>query len=296
MLDFRPITKESISLLMGYIRSHSGRFCDYTPVNLYIWKEYFYKSYAVYKDMLYMQLCGDNGDIVYAVPMGDGDLREALLTLKNHTYETGETLCLSLVSEAHLPLITDVFGETVEVTSDREWCDYLYDAPRMAAFEGAAYAKQRNHVRRFERQYPDYRVEWLSPSHVPLIDAFLNRFADIRQKKDELAFEEIERTRNALANMTELSLFGVVLYVKDELVGFSAGCHVDDTLFVNFEKADTTYEGVYQMLVKSFACAFVDETIRYINREEDCGDEGLRKSKLAYHPIELLEKYNVLIK
>ena len=37
------------------------------------------------------------------------------------------------------------------------------------------------------------------------------------------------------------------------------------------------------------------DEIKYVNREEDCGDEGLRKSKLSYHPVELIEKNTVFI-
>ncbi len=295
MLVFQPITKDTILTFLPYLAGHNGRFCDYTPVNLYIWKDYFYKGYAIQDDMLFLQLLDEDGQVLYAVPMGNGDLSKAIKTLKEYTAQRGEPLRLSIVSKEVLPLLNVLFGEHITPMYDRIWSDYIYDAKRMAAFEGADYAKQRNHLRRFEREYPDYRIEWLSPLHLPFIEEFLETFPVIRNKQSDLAFEEIERTKKALANMNDLALVGVVLYVGEKLVGFSAGCRVHDTLYVNFEKADTAYNGVYQLLVKSFATAFADESIRFINREEDCGDEGLRKSKLAYHPIEMLDKYTVVI-
>ena len=70
----------------------------------------------------------------------------------------------------------------------------------------------------------------------------------------------------------------------------SVGEIIKDTLYVHIEKADRSYEGSYQMIVREFARHNVTEDVKYINREEDVGDEGLRKSKAIYHPIELLEK------
>lgn len=57
-----------------------------------------------------------------------------------------------------------------------------------------------------------------------------------------------------------------------------------DTLIIHIEKADIAYEGVYQALVNEYAKCFVTPGVRYINREEDAGDEGLRRSKESYHP------------
>ena len=49
------------------------------------------------------------------------------------------------------------------------------------------------------------------------------------------------------------------------------------------------------MIVKEFVSNSINDQIKYINREEDVGVEGLRKSKLSYHPYKLLEKHCILI-
>jgi hypothetical protein len=49
------------------------------------------------------------------------------------------------------------------------------------------------------------------------------------------------------------------------------------------------------MLVNGFALELPSE-IKYINREEDVGIEGLRQSKLSYNPIELLAKHTIRVK
>ncbi len=295
MLDFQPITKEVLPKIVPYLSGNGAHFCDFSPVNLFVWSGLMFDSFAVFDEMITFRLKTWRGRTAYTVPMGAGDVKAALQTLKAEVDANGMPLILSLVSENDLPLIRDTFGEVSAPRTSEDWRDYIYDAHKMAAYEGSAYAKQRNHVRRFERLYPAHRVEVLEKRHLPAVEQLLDRFPAQRGKTEEDVLEEVERTKEALRSMDELMLFGVVLYVDEAVVGVSAGSRVGDMLFVNFEKADTSYDGVYQMLVKAFASQYVDGDIRYINREEDCGDEGMRKSKLAYHPIDLLAKYTVEI-
>jgi hypothetical protein len=101
---------------------------------------------------------------------------------------------------------------------------------------------------------------------------------------------ESDKVGELLENYGQYGLFGGFLTVGGEIVSFSVGERVNDTVFVHVEKADIRYTGVYQVMVQEFLKHFAREGDLYVNREEDVGDEGLRKSKLSYHPAELLEK------
>lgn len=117
-----------------------------------------------------------------------------------------------------------------------------------------------------------------------------------RYHKDSASAQAEEGcVREFLRDFAAYAPLAGLLRVNGRVVGFSAGEIVGDTLIIHIEKADIAYEGVYQALVNEYAKCFVTPGVRYINREEDAGDEGLRRSKESYHPVRLLEKYLVQI-
>ena len=65
-----------------------------------------------------------------------------------------------------------------------------------------------------------------------------------------------------------------------------------DTFVVHIEKAFADIQGAYPMINQQFVEHECSAYI-YINREEDTGAEGLRKAKLSYRPIFLVEKGKV---
>ncbi len=97
-----------------------------------------------------------------------------------------------------------------------------------------------------------------------------------------------------LKNYGAYGMSGGLLRAQGKVVGFSMGEVYKDTLYIHIEKADTAYRGSYQVLLNEFVKRFGAGTA-FVNREEDVGDEGLRISKLSYHPCEILKKSIVRI-
>lgn len=78
--------------------------------------------------------------------------------------------------------------------------------------------------------------------------------------------------------------------------GFSIGEPVcDDTMVVHIEKAYADVQGAYPIINQQFLLHEASQ-YRYVNREEDMGEPGLRQAKESYHPVFLVEKGRVSLR
>ena len=76
-----------------------------------------------------------------------------------------------------------------------------------------------------------------------------------------------------------------------EVIAFTFGCKATPDMFVvQIEKADHTIQGAYQMINQQFVEHEIAGKYKYTNREDDVGEEGLRKAKLSYKPVFMVEK------
>ncbi|MDY5741967.1 MAG: phosphatidylglycerol lysyltransferase domain-containing protein, partial [Lachnospiraceae bacterium] len=101
---------------------------------------------------------------------------------------------------------------------------------------------------------------------------------------------EVAVTMNYLRLMKELDMRGGLIRTGGRVVAFSIGEQLnEDTIVVHIEKAFSELQGAYPMINREFA-RHACEGFRYVNREEDTGEEGLRKAKLSYKPAFLSEK------
>lgn len=80
--------------------------------------------------------------------------------------------------------------------------------------------------------------------------------------------------------------------MNGKLAAYTIGsyCPSIQCAFIHIEKADSEIKGLYNYINQQFLIHEFPEA-RYVNREDDLGQENLRQAKLSYKPIRLEEKY-----
>ncbi len=292
-LVFTKLELKHIPLIRSYFMQQVRRMCDCSIGSTLMWRDYFDNCFAVVDDTLLFRSKYLDGQYVFTMPIGR-NVDKALNMIEEYCREQGIDLKFCNVAPMDLEPMKVRWPDMV-VKDNRDWYDYLYDSQDIVNFSGKKYANQRNHISRFERDNPDWSFAAMTKSDVNEVRQFYTAFLEIRSKEDETAQEEIGKIFEVLDHYDEYGFLGGILRTDGKIVGISMGEIVRDTLIIHIEKADTTYSGVYQKLVNCYAKEYVTDEVKFINREEDMGDPGLRKSKLSYRPIKLLEKFTVTI-
>ena len=276
--------------LKPFFTDNLCRICDCTVGGTYIWRDYHKTEYAEEDGVLYLKV--GYPEPAFAPPRSDEPAKESYERIIQYCTASNVPPLVCAVSETVLQDILKKFPRS-NYRTDRDWSDYLYLCDDLINLSGRKYAGQRNHINRFTREHTSWSFERIKSDQHDDVKAFLENYSK-QQKKDSPAYIEGNiKALEVLDNLEKYKLSGGALYVGGEVAGVSFGEVVDDTLFVHIEKANTDFHGSYPMLLSQFARMFSEKGTKYVNREEDDGDEGLRTSKLSYHPIEILHKYTV---
>ena len=200
-------------------------------------------------------------------------------------------LVFSFVPEEALSVLQARYGDRLRVRSHRDWADYLYNAKDLMTFSGKKFHGQKNHLNRFKKEFPGYRFVRVTPENYETARDFLRGYKQHTPLTKNIEMEEMTRAQELLRESFDLGMFAGYIEVDGTVVALSIGEVIGDTMHCHVEKARLDYPGAYQAIVSEFAMAACREDTVYINREDDSGEEGLRTSKLAYHPVRLLPKY-----
>lgn len=293
MLEFRDIEISDKDRINAALRRSGFLGCEYSFANNMAWKRLSDSKIAFLGDF-YIS-CGfgsEDGIPSFTFPTGSDDYDLLFTELRRFTDSIGKPLRIRGITDELLPLFNERFKGQFTCQYDRDESDYIYSSADLISLSGKKYHSKRNHLARFNEL--KYEFSPITDRDIDDCIAFtVKDYIERSGENDHSLIAEQYAINTFFMYFNELELKGGVIRIDGKPAAVSIGerCFGDDFI-VHIEKGDTRYNGIYaginNLCAREFAC-----DMKYINREEDLGLEGLRKSKLSYKPIFLLNKYTV---
>jgi hypothetical protein len=291
MLKFKALAIEDRRLLAEHLATADRQACHENLVTIYMWAEAADTHWAECGDWLFLR--NKWQDIIYHYPLGRGDIREALALLRE---ETGK-LMLRNVTEPQCAELAEACPGEFTFTEDTDVSDYVYSVERLASLKGNKLHAKRNHIRRFEDVYPDWSFELLTSENQAEVELMSDEWCRRYGCKEDRGLRtESCAVARCFQYREELGVLGGVLRAGGEVVAFSLGSRLGSEFFdIHVEKAYHEMQGAYPLVNREMArlVASLHPEVRWLNREDDAGKEGLRKAKKSYYPDLMVKKYVV---
>lgn len=295
-LDFQPISLECRGDLLPYLQSGEPYGSEASFANLYLWEQQYFAVLDGY--LLLRSRFGDR--TLYHYPIGTGDVRPVIEAILADAAETGVDCILVGLRESDARELETQLPNRFAIVEDRDSFDYVYGIDDLADLAGKKYHAKRNHVSRFEREYPNAALHPLSAQTLPAVRRMLDDWYRTYEEQQGF-FESTKWEKNALQkallDFEALQMEGLVLTCEDRAVALTLGSRISpDCVDVHFEKADLTVSGAYPAINRAFARHIREKypDVRFLNREEDMGLLGLRKAKESYYPHRMFKKYRAM--
>jgi len=286
---FRPIELEDRALLVGYLETAQPQISEYTFTNLYVWR----KSDRT--------LLSRRGDVLLVKVLKCPDEREVLLPPlgSKELPETVAELVRDMSKEEKLPPIYGVSKDQAGALAkidfsaklDRDNSDYVYLAKDLIELPGTKFHSKRQAVKRC---LSEHKCEYV-PITADIVELCLQLQEEwcnlVNCNESRGLREEDQAIKEAFLHYDRLNAFGAAVSVDGGIEAFTVGEKLsNDTAVIHFEKANPKIRGLYQ-LINQWFCKNALAGYKYVNREQDLGEPGIRRAKEGYHPHHMVEKY-----
>ena len=275
MIEFHAPTVADAAWVQPILHRCAYPGADYTFYNMYFWEGYYGALAEV--DGFVTQALAHSGQLICLYPAGQGDAMPVIEKL--HDTARAHRLRLSLRG------VTDETREVLErsapgrftFTEYRDSFDYIYTVEELCELHGKKLQAKRNHINRFLQEHDDWHTERVTPENLPLCGKMARLWY-----AQHPAGREIDNEKIALRRAME------------HFEAFSIGGRMHEQYYdVMFEKAFPDIDGAYPLINREFSRMIAEKypEVRWLNREDDMGEEGLRRAKESYQPTLLLRKY-----
>lgn len=292
MIEFQRLRTAQKEAYDAILMEAPEQGCEYSFANLYLWGRQqvaFVRGCAAFFAHFY-------GRSVYPYPIGNGDRRGVLEDILQDARQRGIPCRITNMNDDDRQSLEAWFPGRFQFRTDRGSFDYVYDIDDLADLKGRKFQKKRNHVNRFWADHPETEAVELDPENLGPAREMVARWYADRIAKDpqgDYLLEQVAISR-AFDKYRILGFEGLALVEGERILAVTMGTRLaPDTFDVHFEKAREDVDGAYAAVNRAFARYLREKhpEVRFLNREDDLGLEGLRKAKLSYNPHHLVEKH-----
>jgi uncharacterized protein len=287
--SFSPLTLDGRGEYLARLAACPQKVSDYSFANLWGWCEEYGLEWSFGDSHVWLRQTRPH--TVNWAPVGPWDKVDWSLC---PTLGAGGAFIrvphqLARVWEAALP-------GRVEVQDAREHWDYVYSVQELTKLAGNRFHKKKNLLSQFMKAY-DYDYH---PLTADCIEEVLQMQLEWCQWREAECDATLAAENRAIARVVKdwdrlPNLLGGAIRVEGRMIAYTVAEALDDSMLViHFEKGHTGFKGVYQAVNQMFL-EHQGQGFEFVNREQDLGDEGLRKAKMSYNPTGFLEKCSIAV-
>jgi hypothetical protein len=291
--QFRDLALEDKPLFHQAFAQFPPQISEFTFTNLFIWRHSYQIKISRFQNFLC--LLSEKGESPFFFPpIGEGDVIEYYQSLLQYLRREGALPKIARVPEAVVDQI-DWKAAGMKAELDRSQCDYVYLTQDLIELKGRKYHRKRNHIKQFQEKY-SYQYIPLTPEWIPQCLQLETEWCDLRHcEVSPGLLNESVAIKEAFTHFEGLGVQGGAILIDGKVEAFTLGDPLNsETVVIHIEKANPAYEGLYPTINQ----AFLENQwsgYTYVNREQDLGEEGLRKAKESYFPHHLVNKYVVTL-
>jgi hypothetical protein len=303
--DAKLIELKDKHLFDKYFLEFQPKISEFTFTNLFIWRHHYNFFYKEWKNHLIVfsksylskwkaPINLRNDTLFFLPPIGrepDKIIIELFKDIQNiEIHRVPEAINEKISKNKNYNSLN------LDSNEDRNNWDYIYEKQDLLSLPGNNFRQKRRRLNKFLTTY-DHEFHFISDEWIEVCKQLQLEWCDMNEcQSNEDLQEEQEAILEAFNNFDDLSLSGGLIMIDGKSIAYTIGEKMNrEMMVIHFEKAHVDYEGSYQAINNLFAknCC---KDVKYINREQDLGIEGIRRAKESYKPHHMVKKYIIFRK
>ncbi len=280
-----------------FLRKGPHRLSAFSFVNIHTWKDFFEFECRTIDGNLCIFARHETGCFLYLPPLGETISPRAVLECFRVMDQTNRNPGISRIENVEEEDLR--FFPAEQYTHYKKCDEYVYQRDNIAGLKGNSYKSQRSDYNHFSKNFHYEYLPYNRDMKQECCDLFENWAQErLQGGRDDIYRQMIDDSRIVhriiLEEGLSLGVIGSVVKVQGHIKAYTFGFSLNpETFCILLETADITIKGLPAFVFSEFCRDTRIEGFRFINVMDDFGLENIKKTKLSFHPINIVPSYTI---